>query len=164
MKKIFFLIFTVFSPFLVKSQDLPKYYISKGDTLGLTLPMSQVKKIRRDLELKMVLETIKSNCDSLSNKSKNQEQECLNRLSDKDKIINQLDTSRQSKIRIIQSLNGELVTTRLDRDFQKKASQTKDSLNIVVNLKLTEVKTQRNFYLGGTVLFFITTLSLLLFH
>lgn len=164
MKKIFFTILTVVLSLSVKSQDLPKYYISKGDTIGLTLPMSQVKRIQKDLELKIMLESIKLNCDSLSNKSKNQEQECLNRLSDKDKVINQLDTSRQSKINIIKNLNSELIVTRLDRDFQKMSSHTKDSLNVIVNLKLAEIKTQRNFYLGGTVLFFITTLSLLLFH
>ncbi len=164
MKKNILTFIFIFIIRLMYSQDLPKYYIVKGDTTGMTLSMSQVKKIKSDLELKSILENMKVSCDSLVNKSKNQEKECDERISSKDKIIYQMDTSIQSKMNRIRNLDGELVLTREDRNIHKKASQVKDSLNIVANLRLTEVKTQRNFFLGGTLLFLTTTILLFLFH
>jgi len=130
----------------------------------MTLSMAQVKRIKTDLELKSILEKMKISCDSLSNKSKTQERDCDERISSKDKIIFQMDTSIQSKLNRINNLNGELVLTREDRNVQKKLSQVKDSLLIVSNLRLTEAKTQRNFLFGSTVLFFVTTVALFLFH
>jgi len=162
MKKIITLILLSVFNYCVIAQDLPKYYIINGDTIGMTLSMKQVKKIKNDLEIKNVLETMKIQCDSLSNKSKNQEKECDERISSKDKIIYGLDTSIISKRNRISSLNGELLATKSQRDILKQASLSKDSLNTTVNLRLSEVKTSRNFWMGGSILFFITTLSLLL--
>lgn len=162
-KHILTFIFILIIQFLY-SQDLPKYYIVNGDTTGMTLSINQVKKIKSDLELKAILESMKISCDSLANKSKTQEKDCDDRISSKDKIIFQMDTSIQSKMNRIRNLNGELILTREDRNIHKKKSQVSDSLNIVTNLRLTEAKTQRDFLFGGTILFFITTVALLLFH
>jgi hypothetical protein len=162
MKKIFTIILFSFLSLSVKSQELPKYYINKGDTIGLTLGIPQIKRIKKDLELKEILEKIKSNCDSIVLKSKNQEQEYLDRLSSKDEIINQLDTSRLSKIEIIQNLNRELTSTVLDRDIQKMASIKKDSLNKIIKLKLEIAKQQRNRAYRGTLFFFISTIMFII--
>jgi hypothetical protein len=156
-------IFWIFGNLII-AQNLPKYLIVSGDTIGMTLSIGQVKRIKRDLELKSVLETMRISCDSVMNKAKNQEKVFDEKLKAKDELIRGLDTSVKSKTNIIKNLNGELKETRIDRDFCKKASATKDSLNTTINLRLAEVGTQRNFWFGGTVVFFITTLSLLLFH
>lgn len=162
----YILIFSIFTfiNFYCIGQDFPKYYIINKDTIGITLSLNQVKRIKRDLELKSILEKMKISCDSISKKSSDQERVCDDKLKAKDQVIYSLDTSVMSKKYIIRSLNSELVTTRFDRDICKMASSKKDSLNTTINLRLAEVKTQRNFWFGTTIFFLVSSFGLLFFH
>lgn len=164
MKRLILTTTLLLISFLMKAQNLPQYYILNGDTAGIIISIDQIKRIKNDLELKNILEDMKISCDSTINKYIVVVDDYEKRVVSLNTLITKLDSSDKSKTNIISSINSELDLVKKDRDFCRSASKSKDTLITNTNIILSEVKTQRNWGYGGTVLFLVTTILLFIFH
>jgi len=164
MKRIILLTTFLFITFLMNAQNFPQYYIINGDTAGIILSIDQVKKIKNDLELKSILEDMQISCDSAISKYIVVVDDYEKRVVSLNTLITKLDSSDKSKTKIINSINDEFNLMKKDRDLNRSASLSKDTLINNTNIILSEVKNQRNWAYGGTALFLITTVLLFIFH
>lgn len=164
MKKILLsLILTLMSMNLF-SQNLPQYYIVGKDTLGITLPIEKVKKMKNDLELKLILENMMISCDSTINKFIVVVDDYERKVISLKTTITKLDSSDANKQKIINKLKDNLELEEKNRKLCEKSSFKKDTIIANSERIITNVKTERNWaYLGATTLL-ITTILLLLFH
>lgn len=164
MKKILLsLILTLMSMNLF-SQNLPQYYIVGKDTLGITLPIEKVKRMKNDLELKLILENMMISCDSTINKFIVVVDDYERKVISLKTTITKLDSSDANKQKIINKLKDNLELEEKNRKLCEKSSFKKDTIIANSERIITNVKTERNWaYLGATTLL-ITTILLLLFH
>jgi hypothetical protein len=164
MKRILLtLILTLMSVSLF-SQSLPQYYIVGKDTLGITLPIEKVKKMKNDLELKLILENMMISCDSTINKFIIVVDDYQRKVVSLKATITKLDSSDVNKQKIINSLKRNLELEEKNRKLCEESSLKKDTVITNSEKIITNVKTERNWaYLGATT-FLITTILLLLFH
>lgn len=164
MKKILLsLILTLMSMNLF-SQSLPQYYIVGKDTLGITLPIEKVKRMKNDLELKLILENMMISCDSTISKFIVVVDDYERKVISLKATITKLDSSDVNKQKIINSLKTNLELEERNRKLCEKLSSKKDTIITNSEKIISNVKTQRNWaYLGATT-FIITTILLLLFH
>lgn len=65
MKKILILLLIIISSLSVKSQDLPKYLIENGDTVGIVISIEQAQKLNKDSELLTLFRQLNVDCDKL---------------------------------------------------------------------------------------------------
>ncbi len=148
----------------VFSQNLPEYYIVKGDTAGLILSIDQVKKIKNDLELKALLEDMMISCDSTINKYIIVVDDYEKRVVSLNATITKLDSSDANKERIIGSLRKSLGLKERDLDLCDLQSSKKDTI-ISNNQKIiTGLKIEKNLGFIGTATFLLTSILLLLIH
>jgi hypothetical protein len=146
------------------AQNLPQYYILNGDTAGIILSIDQIKRIKNDLELKNILEDMKISCDSVISKYIVLVDDYEKRVVSLNTLITKLDSSDKSKTKIINSINTEFDLMKKDRDLNRRASLSKDTLINNTNIILSKVKNQRNWAYGSTTLLLITTVLLFIFH
>ena len=164
MKRILLtLILTLMSVSLF-SQSLPQYYIVGKDTLGITLPIEKVKKMKNDLELKLILENMMISCDSTINKFIVVVDDYERKVISLKTTITKLDSSDANKQKLINKLKDNLELEEKNRKLCEESSLKKDTVITNSEKIITNVKTERNWaYLGATT-FLITTILLLLFH
>ena len=164
MKKILLsLILTLMSMNLF-SQNLPQYYIVGKDTLGITLPIEKVKRMKNDLELKLILENMMISCDSTINKFIVVVDDYERKVISLKTTITKLDSSDANKQKIINKLKDNLELEEKNRKLCENSYLKKDTIITNSDKIITNVKTERNWaYLGATT-FLITTILLLLFH
>jgi len=164
MKKIILSIFLILISMEIFSQELPDYYIVNQDTVGMILPIEQVKRIKNDLELKLLLEDMMISCDSTINKMivvvDNYEKTIVSLNS----TISKIDSSDKNKKDIINSLKESLRLCEEDVIFCDSASAKKDTIISNSNIIISNVKKQRNWAYFSTTTFLITTILLLLFN
>ena len=163
MKKIFLTAFLLLTNSFLFGQSLPQYYIVNGDTTGIILSIDQVKKIKNDLELKIILEDMKISCDSSINKYIIVVDDYEKQVVSLKATISKMDTSVANKTKTIDKINKTLQTVERDRNLCDSASAKKDTVISNSNIIISDLKCKRNLGYGGTVLFLITTVLLLLF-
>ncbi len=164
MKKNILLVFLLMLSVSVFSQNLPEYYIVKGDTAGLILSIDQVKKIKNDLELKVLLEDMMISCDSTINKYIIVVDDYEKRVVSLNATITKLDSSDANKEKIIGSLRKSLGLKERDLNLCDLQSSKKDTI-ISNNEKIIKgLKVEKNLGFIGTATFLITTILLLLIH
>lgn len=144
------------------SQKLPNYYIVNGDTLGITLSLSQVKRIKNDLQLKSILEDMRISCDSTISKYILVVDNYEKSITSLKTIMEKLDSSNNVKKQIIDNLQDELILVKIDRNLCKIGSKTKDTLIDNYKKDIKKVKNQRNKAYISTIIFVITTIIALL--
>jgi hypothetical protein len=146
------------------SQKLPDYYIVNKDTVGIILPVEQVKRMKNDLELKSLLEDMMISCDSTINKLvivvDNYEKTIVSLKA----TIAKIDSSDKNKQGVINSLTKTLDLSKRDAYLCDYISAKKDTVITNSNIIISNVKTQRNWAYVSTATFLITTILLLLFH
>ena len=164
MKKIILSIFLIFFSMEIFSQKLPDYYIVNKDTVGIILPVEQVKRMKNDLELKSLLEDMMISCDSTINKLvivvDNYEKTIVSLKA----TIAKIDSSDKNKQGVINSLTKTLDLSKRDAYLCDYISAKKDTVITNSNIIISNVKTQRNWAYVSTATFLITTILLLLFH
>jgi len=164
MKKILLSLILTLMSINLFSQNLPQYYIVGKDTLGITLPIEKVKKMKNDLELKLILESMMISCDSTINKFIVVVDDYERKVISLKATITKLDSSDVNKQKIINSLKTNLELEEKNRKLCEKSSLKKDTVITNSEKIITNVKTERNWaYLGATT-FLITTILLLLIH
>jgi hypothetical protein len=164
MKKILTSLVLTLISISVFSQNLPQYYIVGKDTLGITLPIEKVKKMKNDLELKLILESMMISCDSTINKFIVVVDDYERKVISLKTTITRLDSSDVNKQKIINSLKASLELEEKNRKLCEESSLKKDTVITNSEKIITNVKTERNWaYLGATT-FLITTILLLLIH
>lgn len=155
------LVTNCFSQYSVKidsfeKQELPTWFIYKGDTVGLVFSVEQVQKIDSDLELLSWLEKKGFTCDSTISAYirvvdemgrqitifKTSIEELNGKISDKDKQINNLKIQVANQQKQIDLANEQLA------DYQKVTENN--------NRRISNLKLQRNLWIGGGVLTTIT--------
>jgi peptidoglycan hydrolase CwlO-like protein len=164
MKKLFLLFFLIFFSGKIFSQNLPDYYIVNKDTVGIILPIDQVKRMKNDLELKVLLEDMMISCDSTINRLIIVVDDYEKRVVSLNATITKLDSSDKNKQEIINSLKKTLKEVKKDRDFCDSISAKKDTVIQNSEIIISDLKTQRKWWRGGTFTFLVTTVLLLLLH
>ncbi len=135
-----------------EKQELPTWFIYKGDTVGLVFSVQQVQKIDSDLELLSWLEKKGFTCDStitiyikvvdeMSRQItifKTNVDELNGKILDKEKQINNLKIQIDNKIDQIDLANKQII------DFVKITENN--------NRRISNLKSQRNLWIGGGLL------------
>jgi hypothetical protein len=164
MKKIFSVIFSIcFFGSSFGQTNLPKYYIENGDTLGITMPISKMKQIKNDLELKMVLETMKISCDSTISRYIVLVDDYERRISTFKTTISRMDSVDKKSTSLIDTLNYNLNLERKDKSFHKQISAKKDTIIANNESIIRDLKFQRNLGIGGGSTFFVLSVVLSIF-
>jgi predicted RNase H-like nuclease (RuvC/YqgF family) len=67
MKNLLLTLLLVFTSLFAKSQtdDLPRYFVENGDTIGIILSVEQAQSLDNDAELLGLFKKMQINCDSL---------------------------------------------------------------------------------------------------
>jgi hypothetical protein len=164
MKKIILSIFLIFFSMKIFSQKLPDYYIVNKDTVGIILPVEQVKRMKNDLELKVLLEDMMVSCDSTINKLVIVVDGYEKTIVSLKATISKIDSSDKNKQGVINSLTNTLDLRKKDMYLCDSISAKKDTVITNSNIIISNVKTQRNWAYVSTATFLITTILLLLFH
>ena len=164
MKKIILSIFLIFFSMEIFSQKLPDYYIVNKDTVGIILPVEQVKRMKNDLELKVLLEDMMVSCDSTINKLIVVVDGYEKTIVSLKSTISKIDSSDKNKQEVINSLTNTLDLRKRDVYLCDSISTKKDTVISNSNIIISNLKTQRNWAYVGTATFIITTILLLLFH
>jgi len=164
MKKIILSIFLIFFSMEIFSQKLPDYYIVNKDTVGIILPVEQVKRMKNDLELKVLLEDMMVSCDSTINKLIVVVDGYEKTIFSLKATISKIDSSDKNKQEVINSLTNTLDLRKRDAYLCDSISTKKDTVISNSNIIISNLKTQRNWAYVGTATFIITTILLLLFH
>ena len=152
-----FIISNCFSQYSVnidtfEKQELPTWFIYKGDTVGLVFSVQQVQKIDSDLELLSWLEKKGFTCDStitiyikvvdeMSRQItifKTNVDELNGKILDKEKQINNLKIQIQNQRDQIDLANKQII------DFVKITENN--------NIRISNLKSQRNLWIGGGLL------------
>ena len=152
-----FIISNCFSQYSVnidtfEKQELPTWFIYKGDTVGLVFSVQQVQKIDSDLELLSWLEKKGFTCDStitiyikvvdeMSRQItifKTNVDELNGKILDKEKQINNLKIQIQNQRDQIDLANKQII------DFVKITENN--------NRRISNLKSQRNLWIGGGLL------------
>jgi predicted RNase H-like nuclease (RuvC/YqgF family) len=115
MKKILILLIILISSISVKSQDLPKYLIENGDTIGIVLSIEQAQKLNKDSELLTLFRQLNVDCDKLD----------ISYV----KVINSLD----QKVALLEFNNRNLKSLNLKNDSLVKNLQ--EQVNTVTENK-----------------------------
>jgi len=159
MKNILTPLFLIcFSSLSFGQNNLPKYYIENGDTLGITMPISKMKQIKNDLELKMVLETMKISCDSTINRYIVLVDDYEKRISTFKTTISKMDSTDKKSTALIDTLNYNLNLERKDKSFHKQISAKKDTIISNNESIIRDLKFQRNLGIGGSSTFLILSI------
>ena len=164
MKKLILSIFLIFLSMEIFSQKLPDYYIVNKDTVGIILPVEQVKRMKNDLELKSLLEDMMISCDSTINKLIIVVDGYEKTIVSLKATISKIDSSDKNKQGVINSLTNTLDLSKRDAYLCDSISAKKDTVITNSNIIISNVKTQRNWAYVSTATFLITTILLLLFH
>lgn len=132
-------------------QDLPTWFIHKGDTVGLVFSIQQVQKMDSDLELLSWLEKKGFTCDSTISAYIKVIDEYGRQVTILKTNISELTDQVKDKDSQIKKLNDLIDNYKKDLDLAK--SQIKDYEKIVSNNKtrITNLKIQRNLSIGGGV-------------
>lgn len=157
-----FIISNCFSQYSVnidtfEKQELPTWFIYKGDTIGLVFSVQQVQTIDSDLELLSWLEKKGFTCDStitiyikvvdeMSRQItifKTNVDELNGKILDKEKQINNLKIQIQNQRDQIDLANKQIT------DFVKITENN--------NRRISNLKSQRNLWIGGGVLLAVTS-------
>ncbi len=115
MKKILILLLIIISSLSVKSQDLPKYFIENGDTIGIIISIEQAQKLNKDSELLTLFRQLNVDCDKLD----------ISYV----KVINSLD----QKVALLEFNNKNLKSLNLKNDSLVKNLQ--EQVNTVTENK-----------------------------
>lgn len=137
------------------NQDLPTWFIHKGDTVGLVFSIQQVQKMDSDLELLSWLEKKGFTCDSTISAYIKVIDEYDRQVTILKTNISELTDQVKDKDSQIKKLN--ILIDNYKRDLDLAKNQIKDFEKIVSNnnTRITNLKIQRNLSIGGGV--FLTT-------
>jgi hypothetical protein len=154
---MFFIGFECFS----QTQQLPRYYIESGDTIGVILSIEQCQKIYNQQVLLELFEGYKFGCDSLMKKyfvivNKYEQKQLVDKM-----LIEQHEKNQKDKDRTIAEY--EKNEKNFNMDLTKCNSEIKLRDEKIANLNEInlQLKKQRNWLLGGTIGFGALTLYIL---
>jgi len=163
MRRIIILIFLFIGSINLYGQEknYPRYYIQGGDTLGVIYSIDQVQKIYNDQVLLSLFKDMRVGCDSLMKKylvvvNKYEQKQLIDKA-----LIDQYERGRgeqekTNKLHIDKIENLEKDSRDCDRQKDLKDIQMQN-----LNETIKELKTQRNWLLGGTAGFGALTLFFL---
>lgn len=149
-----FLISNCFSQYSVnidtfEKQELPTWFIYKGDTVGLVFSVQQAQKIDSDLELLYWLEKKGFTCDSTISTYIKVVDEMNKQITIFKTTVKELDSKSQDKDIQINNLKNQILNKQNQIDLANKQI---DGFGIVTennNLRISNLKTQRNLWIGG---------------
>lgn len=145
MKNLILTILLILTSFLLKAQnDLPRYFIENGDTIGIVLSVEQAQALDNDAELLALFKKMRINCDSLEvayvkviNKLEQkvaileiQKKDLIEQGQEKDKLIDNL------KIRVI---HYEELSILCQKELENKDKQIKILKKEIVKQKLRKI-------------------------
>jgi peptidoglycan hydrolase CwlO-like protein len=132
-------------------QDLPTWFIYKGDTVGLVFSVEQVQKMDSDLELLSWLEKKGFTCDSTISAYIKVIDEYGKQVTILKTNISELNAQVSDKTSQISVLNQQIENYK--KDFELAKNQITNYEKIVKNdkIRITNLKIQRNLSIGGGV-------------
>ena len=161
MKKIILLLLLIF-PLISYSQkkDLPKYYIEGKDTVGIILSMSQLKRMKNDLELKSYLETMAISCDSTISKLVVVVDDYERTISSYRLTISRLDSAKANSTSLLNTcLDGKKEEERL-KNLCETQSSMKDTIISNKDKEINTLKIEKAIGWWGSTGLLITTVVL----
>jgi len=160
MRSLFILLFLIL-PYFVFSQDkLPKYYINGKDTLGITISMSQLKRIKNDLQLKSFFETMAISCDCTMNKMVVVVDDYERTLGTYRVSLKRADSSSTNNLNLLNTcLDSKKEEERL-KFLCEKQSASKDTIISNNNKQINNLKLEKAVAWWGTGGLLVTTLVL----
>lgn len=152
-----FLISNCFSQYSVnidtfEKQELPTWFIYKGDTVGLVLSVQQVQKIDSDLELLSWLEKKGFTCDSTIAAYIKVVDEMGRQITIFKTSVEELNGKIGDKDKQINNLKVQIANQQYQIDLSNK--QIADYVKITENnnIRISNLKLQRNLWIGGGLL------------
>lgn len=132
-------------------QDLPTWFIHKGDTVGLVFSIQQVQKMDSDLELLSWLEKKGFTCDSTIAAYIKVIDEYGKQVTILKTNISELTDQVKDKDSQISKLNILIDNYKKDLDLAKKQITDLEKIVSNNNTRITNLKIQRNLSIGGGV-------------
>lgn len=156
-----FLFTNCFSQFIVNSdslptQELPTWFIYKGDTIGLVLSVQQVQKIDSDLELLSWLEKKGFTCDSTLAAYVRVVDDLGKQITIFKINVEELNTQIKNKDSQIDNLKQQVNAHKKDLNLANEQITLWEKVNQNNNKRITRLKIQRNLWIGGGVLATVT--------
>jgi len=153
---------SLFLPFICFSQQrqLPKFYIVNGDTLGITISMEQLKRMKNDLELKTYLEASAVSCDSFMNKAIIAIDDCEGRVRVLKLRIDKLDSADHENRVLLDNCLQRLENGDKDR-FLCESQRKNDSIMINnMNKQINTLKVEKLVGWWGSGTFMVVSIIL----
>lgn len=152
-----FLFTNCFSQFIIDSdslpkQELPTWFIYKGDTVGLVLSVEQVQKIDSDLELLSWLEKKGFSCDSTITAYIRVIDDLGKQITIFKVNVEELSAQIKDKDSQIDNLKGQVNAHIKDLNLANEQIEKWKQINLNNNARITRLKIQRNLWIGGGVL------------
>ena len=153
MKKFLFIsIFTFLNLVSFAQSNFPKYYIERGDTLGLIISIEQAQKIDNDLEILDLLQKRGIRCDSVIKKylivvDSLERQIALLELKTKN-----LESSIESENLMINNLKLQIENWKRDLLLCNQQLELKQNIISNKDLVIKNLKLQRKLTIVGGVL------------
>jgi predicted RNase H-like nuclease (RuvC/YqgF family) len=150
-----FILTTIFLliSFLCKSQndELPRYFVENGDTIGIILSVEQVQSLDNDAELLTLFKKMKINCDSLEVHYI----KIINALNEKIAILEVQKADLINQIieqkKLINNLKQSLYNCEEMYRLCRKESSNKDEEIKILKRELTRQKIKKIVSVGGNI-------------
>ena len=144
-----------------QTQDLPRYYVENGDTLGVILTIKQAEKIYNQQVLLELYEGYKFGCDSLTKKyyvivNEYERKQLVDKT-----LIDQLDKNLKEKENTCVLIGDKNKNLQVDLGKCDAENKLRDGKISDMSKIIDELKNQRRWLLGGTVGFGAFTLFML---
>lgn len=160
MKNVILLLFLLTHTLVFSQDKLPKYYINGNDTLGITISMSQLKRIKNDLQLKSFFETMAISCDCTMNKMVEVVDDYERTLGTYRVSLKRADSSSTNNLNLLNTcLDSRKEEERL-KNICEKQSLSKDTIISNNNKQINNLKLEKAIGWWGAGGFFVTTLVL----
>ena len=153
MKKFLLIsIFTFLSIVSFAQSKFPKYYIERGDTLGLIISIDQAQKIDSDLELLDLLQERGIQCDSVIKKYLIVVDASERQIALLDLKIKNLEASVESKNAMVNNLKLQIENWKRDLLLCDQQAELKQKIISNQDLVIGNLKLQRKLTIVGGVL------------
>lgn len=141
-----------------QTEKYPRYYIQGGDTLGVIYSIDQVQKIYNDQVLLSLFRGMRVGCDSLMKKylvvvNKYEQKQLIDK-----SLIDQYEKNREEQERTNKTYLTKIENLEKDSRDCDRQKDLKDGQMKNLNETIKELRTQRNWLLGGAAGFGALTL------
>ena len=168
MKKILFIIVFILSSLNInaqfKKEELPKFYIENGDTIGIILTIEQVQKLDNNSDLLTLFKKMSIDCDVVNNDYV----VVVNKLNEKIALleikIDNLNKQIDKQDDMIVNLNKQISDYKINEDLSNKQLENDKTIikDLKKDLRTQKIKTAVAFIGAGITT--ITTIFLLVTH